>query len=52
MLETLTLVGGTVATLLPIANPFSTAPVFATITQRYTEQERKRQARLAAQHSL
>jgi multiple antibiotic resistance protein len=47
MLEALTLIGGTIATLLPIANPFSTAPVFATITQGYTDKERKKQARMA-----
>lgn len=34
--------------MLPIANPFSTAPVFATITGDYSEEERKRQARMAA----
>jgi multiple antibiotic resistance protein len=47
MLEALTLVGGTIATLLPIANPFSTAPVFVSITTGYTDAERKRQARMA-----
>ncbi len=48
MLDWLELIGGTIATLLPIANPFSTAPVFATITDDYSEEERKRQARMAA----
>jgi multiple antibiotic resistance protein len=48
MLDWLTLIGGTIATLLPIANPFSTAPVFASITSGYSEDERNRQARLAA----
>ena len=47
MNEALILIGGTIATLLPIANPFSTAPVFATITQGYTDVERKKQARMA-----
>ncbi len=47
MLEALTLIGGTIATILPIANPFSTAPVFATLTQGYSDKERLRQARMA-----
>ena len=47
MLEALTLIGGTIATLLPIANPFSTAPVFATMTLGYSDKERLRQARMA-----
>ncbi len=52
MLESLALIGGTIATLLPIANPFSTAPVFATITQGYTDEERNRQARLATVYMI
>ena len=48
MLDWIALITGTVATLLPIASPFSTAPVFATITSRYSNAERNRQARLAA----
>jgi multiple antibiotic resistance protein len=44
----LELIGGTIATLLPIANPFSTAPVFAAFTANLTEDERNRQARRAA----
>jgi multiple antibiotic resistance protein len=47
MLDALTLVGGTAAALLPIANPFSTAPVFASLTQGYTDKERMREARMA-----
>lgn len=47
LLEALTLIGGTIATILPIANPFSTAPVFATLTQGYSDKERLRQARMA-----
>ena len=48
MFDWLALIGGTIATLLPIANPFSTAPVFASLTLNHSEQERKRQAWLAA----
>ena len=48
MVDWFELIGGTIATLLPIANPFSTAPVFAMITGDYSEEERKRQARMAA----
>lgn len=47
MLEWITLISGTFATLLPIANPFSTAPVFASLTRRYSEERRNHQARLA-----
>jgi len=39
---------GTVGALLPIANPFSTAPVFAAITRNDDAASRRRQARLAA----
>ena len=42
------LIVGTVGSLLPIANPFSTAPVFAALTQDESQQSRNRQARLAA----
>ncbi len=35
----------TLATLLPILNPFSTAPLFLAITEGYDEAERKEQAR-------
>ncbi len=48
MLDWLTLIGGTILTLLPITNPFSTAPVFASMTSRYGKDARNRQARLAA----
>jgi multiple antibiotic resistance protein len=42
------LVGATFGALLPIANPFSTAPVFAAITRYMTDIRRNQQARLAA----
>jgi multiple antibiotic resistance protein len=41
-------IGATFAALLPITNPFSAAPVFATITAGFSEQRRANQARLAA----
>lgn len=44
----LTLVAGTVGALLPIANPFSTAPIFAAMTRGEKVDSRNRQARLAA----
>ena len=43
----LILIGGTFGALLPIANPFSTAPVFATLSQRFSEARRYQQARMA-----
>jgi multiple antibiotic resistance protein len=43
----LTLIGVTFAALLPIANPFSTAPVFAAITQGMSMSRRHQQARMA-----
>jgi multiple antibiotic resistance protein len=46
--EILILIGATIATLLPIANPFSTAPVFATLSKRFSVKRRKQQARMAA----
>lgn len=42
------LVVGTFGALLPIANPFSTAPVFATVTRRFSDARRAQQARRAA----
>jgi len=48
MLDWFTFILGTIATLLPIANPFSTAPVFASITSGYSKDERNQQAKLAA----
>ena len=45
--EWLTLIGGTFAALLPIANPFSTAPVFVAVTQRMNQLRRQNQARTA-----
>ena len=47
ILELLTLAGATFAALLPIANPFSTAPVFAAVTRRMNPQRRLQQARMA-----
>jgi multiple antibiotic resistance protein len=40
--------GVTIGALLPIANPFSTAPVFIALTRGYDRATRLRQARLAA----
>lgn len=48
ILDWLTLIGGTFGALLPIANPFSTAPVFATLTRRDTPLHRNEQAYRAA----
>lgn len=48
LLDWLTLIGGTFGALLPIANPFSTAPVFVAVTQRMSEVRRNQQARMAA----
>lgn len=44
----LTLVAATVGALLPIANPFSTAPIFAAMTRGEEADTRHRQARLAS----
>jgi multiple antibiotic resistance protein len=44
----LTLIGVTFGALLPIANPFSTAPVFVAITRQMSHAHRWQQARLAA----
>lgn len=44
----LTLIGATIIALLPIANPFSTAPVFVAITLGMEHTQRKSQAGLAA----
>ena len=43
----LTLIGVTFGALLPIANPFSTAPVFVAISRRMSHSRRKQQARMA-----
>jgi multiple antibiotic resistance protein len=43
----LALVAATVGALLPIANPFSTAPIFAAMTRGEKQDSRNRQARLA-----
>lgn len=45
MASFLELVFYTLATLLPILNPFSTAPLFLAITDGYSEAERREQAR-------
>ncbi len=47
MLDWLTLIGATFGTLLPITNPFSTAPVFASLTQGMSEEIRSQVARMA-----
>ena len=47
LLDFLALVTGTFVALLPIANPFSTAPVFAAITRDMSPARREQQARLA-----
>ena len=52
LIEWLTLIGGTFASLLPIANPFSTAPVFVAVTRYMTELRRSEQARLAAIYTV
>ena len=44
----LALVAATVGALLPIANPFSTAPIFAAMTRGEKQDSRNRQARLAS----
>ncbi len=41
-------VGVTFGALLPIANPFSTAPVFISLTQSFSTQRRALQARMSA----
>jgi multiple antibiotic resistance protein len=46
--EYIFMVGATFGALAPIANPFSAAPVFASLTQRYPKKRRKQQARAAA----
>lgn len=46
--DMVTLALATFAALLPIANPFSTAPVFAAVTQRMDPARRVQQARMAA----
>ncbi len=39
------LIFGTIAALLPIVNPFSTAPMFLSLTEGYSEAERNLQAK-------
>ena len=47
MLTFAMLIFGTFGALLPVVNPFSTAPVFASLSQRFTDERRMHQARLA-----
>ena len=47
MSEWLTLVGATFAALLPIVNPFSTAPVFLAVTNHMTPKRQRQQALMA-----
>ena len=46
--EWMLMVGATFGALVPITNPFSTAPVFASLTQHFPDNRRKQQARAAA----
>jgi multiple antibiotic resistance protein len=46
--QMLVLIGATIGTLLPIANPFSAAPVFATLSARFSHERRAQQANMAA----
>jgi multiple antibiotic resistance protein len=41
-------VGATFGALFPIMNPFSTAPVFLAVTERFTAAHRRQQAKMAA----
>jgi multiple antibiotic resistance protein len=50
--DLLTLALATFAALLPIANPFSTAPVFAAVTQRMDPARRIQQARMACVYTF
>jgi multiple antibiotic resistance protein len=52
LIEFSALILGTISALLPIANPFSTAPVFASLTGYMTPQERNAQARLSAMYMV
>ncbi|UCE88045.1 MAG: MarC family NAAT transporter [Deltaproteobacteria bacterium] len=47
MIDWLTIALGTFVSLLPIANPFSTAVVFLAITKRFSRAKREQQARMA-----
>lgn len=48
MLNFAMLILGSFGALLPIVNPFSTAPVFASLAQRFTAERRIQQARMAS----
>ncbi len=52
LIDWFTLIVGTFGSLLPIANPFSTAPVFVAVTRYMTELRRSEQARLAAIYTV
>ena len=48
MVEWFVYVGATFGALFPIANPFSAAPVFLAVTERFTAARRRQQAKMAA----
>jgi len=48
----LTLVFATFGALLPIVNPFSTAPVFAALSTRFSAERRRQQARMAVLYMI
>jgi len=48
----LTLIAATIAALLPIVNPFSTAPVFVGVTRGMSGARRQQQARLACVYAF
>jgi len=52
MTHWLTMVLATVAGLLPIANPWSTAVVFLALTANYSEEQRRREGTLACVYAL
>jgi len=52
VVEWLTLIAATVAALLPIVNPFSTAPVFVAVTRDMDSERRQHQARLACLYAF
>ncbi len=47
LIDWFTVIGVTIGALLPIANPFSTAPVFVAVTKGMTRDKRYQQARRA-----
>ncbi len=48
LIDWFTVIGVTIGALLPIVNPFSTAPVFVAVTQGMSRQKRYQQARRAS----